>query len=197
MVCGSLFQTVSPATSKALDPWQLTMMVHVQRICQTSFYQLRQLRSVRRLLSVNACATFVHVLVTSRLDYCNSLLAGIGDGLIDQLQTAMRVAARQVLRKRASSIQSRLTFVIVSIGFPSVQESTSSWGLLVLLHTSRRGLYWNQLFRPSSAFARRHEVHDLLVPRTKTKTIGPRSFATSGPDRWNKLPDDLRDLSVD
>ena len=36
---------------------------------------------------------------------------------------------------------------------------------------------------------------DLLVPRTKTKTIGPRSFATSGPALWNKLPDDLRDPS--
>ena len=79
---------------------QLTMKVHVQRISQTSFYQLRQLRSVRRSLSVNACTALVHAFVTSRLDYCNSLLAGIGDGLIDQLQTVMRVAARLVLRKR-------------------------------------------------------------------------------------------------
>ena len=36
---------------------------------------------------------------------------------------------------------------------------------------------------------------DLLVLRTKTKTIGPRSFATSGP-LWNNLPDDLRDPSL-
>ena len=32
--------------------------------------------------------------------------------------------------------------------------------------------------------------------KTKTKTIGPRSFATSGPALWNKLPDDLRDPSL-
>ena len=76
------------------------MKVHVQRISRTSFYQLRQLRSVRRSLSVNACTALVHAFVTSRLDYCNSLLAGIGDGLIDQLQTVMRVAARLFLRKR-------------------------------------------------------------------------------------------------
>ena len=79
---------------------QLTMKVHVQRISRTSFYQIRQLRSVRRSLSVNACTALVHAFVTSRLDYCNSLLAGIGDGLIDQLQTVMRVAVRLVLRKR-------------------------------------------------------------------------------------------------
>ena len=53
---------------------QLTMKVHVQRICQTSFYQLRQLRSVRRSLSVNACTALVHAFVTSRLDYCNCWL---------------------------------------------------------------------------------------------------------------------------
>ena len=29
---------------------------------------------------------------------------------------------------------------------------------------------------------------DLLVPRTKTKMIGPGSFATSGPVLWNNLP---------
>ena len=37
---------------------------------------------------------------------------------------------------------------------------------------------------------------DLPVPKTKTKTIGPRSFATSGPALWNNLPDDLRDPSL-
>ena len=37
---------------------------------------------------------------------------------------------------------------------------------------------------------------DLLVPKTKTKTIVPRSFATSGPALWNKLPDNLRDPSL-
>ena len=76
------------------------MKVHVQRICQTSFYQLRQLRSVHRSLSVDACTAFAHAFGTSRLDYCNSLLAGIGDGSIDQLQTVLRVSARLVLRKR-------------------------------------------------------------------------------------------------
>ena len=28
----------------------------------------------------------------------------------------------------------------------------------------------------------------LVIPRTKTVTIGPRSFATTGPTFWNSLP---------
>ena len=33
---------------------------------------------------------------------------------------------------------------------------------------------------------------DLLVPRTRTVTYGPRSFAVSGPTIWNTLPSTLR-----
>jgi len=33
---------------------------------------------------------------------------------------------------------------------------------------------------------------DLQVPRTRTVTYGPRSFAVSGPTIWNTLPSTLR-----
>ena len=78
---------------------QLTMRTHVQRICQSSFYPLRQLPSIRPSLSETSCSALVHAFITSRLDYCNSLLAGIGDGLIAQLQSVMRVAARLFRRR--------------------------------------------------------------------------------------------------
>ena len=180
---------------------QLTMKVHVQRISQTSFYQLRQLRSVRRSLSVNACSALVHAFVTSRLDYCNSLLAGIGDGLIDQLQTVMRVAARLVLRKRkfdpiSADIRDRLHWL------PIRSRIDFKLGLLVYkcLHGIAPPYLTEMLVLKSTVPAltrfRSTARGDLLVPRTKTKTIGPRSFATSGPALWNKLPDDLRDPSL-
>ena len=144
---------------------QLTMKVHVQRICQTSFYQLRQLRSVRRSLSVNACTALVHAFVTSRLDYCNSLPAGIGDGLIDQLQTVLRVAARVVLRKRkfdpiSADIRDRLHWLPIRsrIDFKLGTSSFTSVSMSPLLHTLRRCLCRNQLFQPSPVFARRRQV---------------------------------------
>ena len=37
-------------------------------------------------------------LVTSRLDYCNSLLVGVADGLLQRLQCAQDWAARTVLQ---------------------------------------------------------------------------------------------------
>ena len=47
----------------------LSMKDHVSRICRTSYYQLRQLRVIRRSLTTGACTQLVHALVNSRL-YC-------------------------------------------------------------------------------------------------------------------------------
>ena len=93
------FQTSVGNLGVTLDS-HLSMKAHVQRTCRTCYYQLCQLRSVRRSLSFTACTSLVHAFITSRLDYCNSLLAGISVGLMSQLQSVIRVAARLVMRKR-------------------------------------------------------------------------------------------------
>jgi len=76
------------------------MRDHVLRICRTSFYQLRLLRVIRGSISTETCTALVHAFVSSRLDYCNSLFAGLSDDLINKLQSVLRSAARLVLRKR-------------------------------------------------------------------------------------------------
>ena len=154
------------------------MKVHVQRVCQTSFYQLRQLRSVRRSLSVNACTALVHAFVTYRLDYCNSLLTGNGDcSLIDQLQTVMPVAARLVLRKRkfdpiSADIRDRLHWLPI--------RSRIDFKLGFCVYKYLHGIaptYLTEMLVLKSTVQTLSRLHstargDLLVPRTKTKTIG-------------------------
>src|SRR6218665_731795 len=75
------------------------MRDQVLHICRTSFYQLRQLRVIRGSLSIETCTALVHAFVSSRLDYCNSLLAGSSDKLTNKLQSVLHSAARLVLRK--------------------------------------------------------------------------------------------------
>ena len=167
--------------------------------CQTSFYQLRQLRSVRRSLSINACTALVRAFVSSRLEYCNSLLAKIVDGLVDQLQTVLRVAARLVLRKRkfdpiSADIRDRLHW----LPFRSRIDFKLDLFVYKCFHGIAPPYLTEMLVQESTVPAlsrlRSTAQGDLLVPRTKTKTIGPRSFAISGPALWNNPPDDLRDL---
>ena len=158
-----------------------TVQTQIQR---SAFYQLRQLRSVRRSLSVNACTALVHAFVTSRLDYCNSLLAGIGDGLIDQLQTVLRVAARLVLRKRkfdpiSADIRDRLHWL------PIRSRIDFKLGLLVYkcLQGTAPGYLTEMLVQKSTVPAlsrlRSTARGDLLVPRTNTRTILSCSIASS------------------
>src|SRR6266536_3466157 len=79
---------------------ELTMKEHVKRLSKLCFYHLRQLRVVRKSVTEQACVALVHAFVASRLDYCNSLLYGISDSLVNSLQSILRPAARLVLRKR-------------------------------------------------------------------------------------------------
>ena len=54
----------------------MTMSELVSNNVHTYFYHIRQLRSVRRSLSDDATKMLIHAFVSSRLDYCNSLLYG-------------------------------------------------------------------------------------------------------------------------
>ena len=55
----------------------------------TLHYQLRQLRVVWNSLSTDVCVMLVHAFVSSRFDYCNSLLAGVSDELVNRLQSVL------------------------------------------------------------------------------------------------------------
>ena len=61
--------------------------------------------------------------------------------------------------------------------------------------------YLGGYFTPVSSIEGRSQLRSaaaglLLVPRTRTVTIGPRAFAVSSPAAWNSLPAVLRDPSI-
>ena len=78
---------------------RLSMKEHVDKISRSAFYYLRQLRVVWKSLTTKTCEALVHAFVSSRLDYCNCLLYGVGETQLNRLQSVLRAAARLVLRK--------------------------------------------------------------------------------------------------
>ena len=56
---------------------KLTMLPHANNVVRGCFYHLRQLRSIRSSQTDSAAKTIVHALISSRIDYCNSLLFGV------------------------------------------------------------------------------------------------------------------------
>ena len=55
----------------------MSLAAHVSAVCRSGYHQLRQLRPVVGSLSADASKTLIHAFISSRLDYCNSLLYGI------------------------------------------------------------------------------------------------------------------------
>jgi len=56
---------------------ELTFADHIQRLTGRCFHCLRQLRSVRRMLTSDTITTLVNTLVVSWIDYCNAVIAGV------------------------------------------------------------------------------------------------------------------------
>jgi len=78
----------------------LSMQKFITQTCHSCFYQLRRISAVRKFLSTDATSKLVTSLILSRLDYCNSLLAGLPASSIHPLQRIQNSAARLVLRKK-------------------------------------------------------------------------------------------------
>ena len=62
----------------------LTLGIHIQKICPTAYYHLRNISSIRKVLTgdsvvdlVHDCVVaLVHFVLSCRLDYSNSLIQG-------------------------------------------------------------------------------------------------------------------------
>ena len=67
----------------------VSMENHVTAICKAGFYHLRNISRIRKYISL-------HAFITSRLDFCNSLLYGLPKQTLMRLQHVQNVAARIV-----------------------------------------------------------------------------------------------------
>ncbi|KAK3544414.1 hypothetical protein QTP86_011154 [Hemibagrus guttatus] len=75
---------------------QLSFSSHVTNVTRSCRFLLYNIRRIRPFLSTQATQVLVQSLVISRLDYCNSLLAGLPLNAIRPLQMIQNAAARLV-----------------------------------------------------------------------------------------------------
>src|SRR6218665_1043880 len=87
----SAFSTCVRDLGAMLDS-ELTFSHHINLIARKCYYQLRQLRVVSRSLTHQSRLTLVHAFVTSRIDCCCSLLAGLPLGTLARLDRVLRSA---------------------------------------------------------------------------------------------------------
>ena len=78
---------------------KLSMNSHINKVCNASFYYLHNIKWIRKYLSRDSSETLVHAFVSSRLDYCNSLLYGLPQVQINKIERVQNAAARLVLKQ--------------------------------------------------------------------------------------------------
>ena len=71
----------------------------ITKLCASSFYYIYNIRRIRKYLSRQSTEILVHAFITSRLDYCNGLLYGLPDCLLNKLQRVQNACARLIFRE--------------------------------------------------------------------------------------------------
>ena len=72
------------------------MEQYVTNVCKSGFYHLRNISNIRKHLTQQNAETLIHAFISSRLDFCNSLLYSLPKYLIDRIQNVQNAAARIV-----------------------------------------------------------------------------------------------------
>lgn len=160
------------------------MCTHVDQLVARCFGALRQLRSVRRYVSVPVARALVTSLILSRLDYGNSLLHGLPAVHVRRLQSVQNASARLVFNLRRSD---HVTDALISLHWLRIPER-ALFKMMVLVYRSLHGTapaYLSCSFRPVSSLPGRRclrsaSTAQLLVPRARCSTIGSRSFPIAG-----------------
>ncbi len=165
---------------------------HVSAICRSCRYHIRDLRRIRRCLNLANAKTLAVALVSSRLDYCNSLLYGCAKKHLTKLQRIQNSLARVVTKSLPLTpslpllqslhwlpVKSRIEFKICLLTYKTLKE--------------KQPVYLHSMLAPyiPARPLRSSQSNHLCVPRTKTNT-GSRAFCCSGPALWNGLPESVR-----
>ena len=74
----------------------MTFVPFINNTCKSAFSQLYNIRRIRKYLTTDTSKTSVHAMITSRIDYCNSLLCGLPDNSLNKLQRVQNAAARLI-----------------------------------------------------------------------------------------------------
>ncbi|XP_072542833.1 uncharacterized protein [Salminus brasiliensis] len=173
---------------------QLSFSSHVANVTRSCRFLLYNIRRIRPFLSREATQVLVQSLVTSRLDYCNSLLAGLPLRTIRPLQLIQNAAARVVFNVPKFS---HVTPLLRSLHWLPV-AARIRFKTLTLAYKAKNGPappYLMAMVKSRSAprALRASSTARLDPPSLKIRgRQASRLFSVLAPKWWNELPLDVR-----
>ena len=168
---------------------------HVQNIVKASNFHIRALRHIRPYLDKKLSNTVACSIVTSRLDYCNSLLWNTSTGNIKKLQRVQNSLARVVAGTKRRDhitpvlqelhwlpIEQRIKYKIALITHKAFHEQQPPYlAEIAVKHQPGRNL-------------RSASQNRLAKPKETFSSVGSQSFTHAAESEWNNLPEELRKI---
>ena len=165
----------------------LTFESHVNSTVAFCYKLLKDVSSIRDLISTNETEMLVHSIISSRLDYCNSLFYNLNKSIIDKFQKVQNAAARLVLKiKKYKPIRQEL----VNLHWLRINERIL-FKLLVLTFKCLNNMAPVEL---SYLLNVRCDNSHMLQYVFMDSIYGRRSFMYIAPRLWNALPIHIRRL---
>ena len=172
---------------------ELLMSRQVKKITKAASQSLYIVGKLRKYLNRNTTATLIHAYVTSRLDYCNSLLYALPIYQLENLQRIQNSAARLIFKRHPRDhispvlkelhwlpIKFRIQYKLLLITFKVLKFETPAY------------LHELLIPQPDRHFdLRSRRRHQLMVPRAAT-SYGNRAFSVAAPTLWNRLPEHVK-----
>ena len=170
----------------------LNFQRHINNIVSACNYYIRDIRRIRKHLDLNTATALANAMVSSRLDYCNSLLYSVPGLYLSKLQRVQNSLARVVTRSPKLThtspllhqlhwlpIRSRIHFKIALLTYKSVHfTQPPSLAKLVSLRVLDKEL---------------KSQTGLFLNRTSAKPgYGRRTFRFIAPEVWNNIPPHIR-----
>lgn len=175
----------------------LSLNSHVNRLIRSSYGTLRELWQIRPSLTVDLAKTLASSFIHSRLDYCNSVLAGSTKTQLDKLNRILKATARFVFNlPRFAPVSESMVSNLHWLPFPQRID----YKLSLMFYKCRNSLapsYLSIFNKPVESNSFRSRLRSsssnvVMVPATRTNCFGRRSFSYTGPTQWNSLPMSLR-----
>ena len=170
----------------------LTLKQHLRNTAKNCFYTLKNMFKIRRCINETAAKAIVYTMITSKLDYCNTILYGLSESTLKHFTRVQNLSARFISQHGKHE---HITPVLKQFQWLPIRQRIH-YKVLILIFKSLNGLapaYLEELIkrRPMKR-TRADGNNDLVIPVIKHKSFVGRSLGYGGPKLWNTLPKELK-----
>ncbi|XP_055496016.1 uncharacterized protein LOC129699942, partial [Leucoraja erinacea] len=171
----------------------LSLEPHIHHVIKISFFHLRNIAKLRPSLTPPAAERLIHAFISSRLDYCNSLLLGISSTYINRLQLVQNTAAQFITHTKSWH---HITPVLKQLHWLPISHRVT-YKILILTYKALHHLappYLTDLLSPyqPSRSLRSTSAGLLSIHKSNLRSFGDRTFSRAAPRLGNSLPQLIR-----